>query len=50
MNLGIRVALPGMWGGQFGIAAGSPHVDATVRRAARTTRSSRCAGSTSTVG
>ena len=26
MNLGIRVALPGMWGGQFGIASGSPHL------------------------
>ena len=33
VNLGIRIALPGMWGGQFGIAAGSPHVDITVRRA-----------------
>ena len=39
----------GMWGGQFGIAADSPHVDATVRRA-WSTRPWRCAGSTSTVG
>ena len=33
VNLGIRIALPGMWGGQFGIDAGSPHVDAAVRQA-----------------
>ena len=33
VNLGIRVALAGMWGGQFGIAADSSHVDATVRDA-----------------
>ena len=33
VNVGIRVALRGMWGGQFGIAAGSEQVDATVRRA-----------------
>lgn len=33
VNLGIRVALPGMWGGQFGISSGSPDVAAVVRAA-----------------
>jgi diaminopimelate decarboxylase len=33
VNLGIRINLPGMWGGQFGIASGSPQVVDTVRRA-----------------
>jgi diaminopimelate decarboxylase len=33
VNLGIRVALPGMWGGQFGLASGSVHVVAAVRAA-----------------
>jgi diaminopimelate decarboxylase len=32
-NLGIRVNLPGMWGGQFGISSGSPQAVETVRRA-----------------
>jgi diaminopimelate decarboxylase len=33
VNLGIRVALPDMWGGQFGIASGSPHLVSAVRQA-----------------
>ena len=33
VNLGLRVALPGMWGGQFGIASGSSDVVAAVRAA-----------------
>ena len=32
-RLGLRVALPGMWGGQFGIPSTSPLVDEVVRRA-----------------
>lgn len=32
-NVGIRVSLPGMWGGQFGVASWSPQVDEAVRRA-----------------
>jgi diaminopimelate decarboxylase len=31
VNLGIRVALPGMWGGQFGIASGSEQLAAAVQ-------------------
>jgi len=34
VNLGVRVALPGMWSGQFGIAADSPLVTSAVQRAA----------------
>jgi diaminopimelate decarboxylase len=33
VNLGIRISLPGTWGGQFGIAAGSSKVVDTVRSA-----------------
>ncbi len=33
VSLGIRVALPGMWGGQFGIASGSDQLAAAVRTA-----------------
>jgi diaminopimelate decarboxylase len=33
VRLGIRVALPGMWGGQFGIASGSDRLAAAVRTA-----------------
>jgi len=32
-NVGIRVALASTWAGQFGIAAGSPQLDETVRAA-----------------
>lgn len=33
VRLGVRVSLPGMWGGQFGIASESPRLDDLVRRA-----------------
>ncbi len=31
VNLGIRVSVPGSWGGQFGIASDSPSLTATIR-------------------
>jgi diaminopimelate decarboxylase len=33
VNLGLRINLPDMWGGQFGIASDSPQVVDTVQRA-----------------
>ena len=33
VNLGVRINLPGMWGGQFGIGSDAPQVVDTVRRA-----------------
>jgi diaminopimelate decarboxylase len=33
VRLGVRINLPGMWGGQFGISAASPQAVDTVRRA-----------------
>ena len=33
VNLGVRINLPGMWGGQFGIGSDSPQVVDTLRRA-----------------
>lgn len=33
VRLGLRVSLPGMWGGQFGIASESPMIDDLVQRA-----------------
>jgi len=35
VNLGIRVNLPGTWGGQFGIAASSPQLVDAIERARR---------------
>jgi diaminopimelate decarboxylase len=38
VRLGLRVSLPGMWGGQFGIASDSGLIDDVVRRALRDPR------------
>lgn len=38
VRLGLRVSLPGMWGGQFGIASESPMIDDLVHRAMRDPR------------
>jgi diaminopimelate decarboxylase len=35
-RVGIRISMPYMWGGQFGLAAASPQVDETVRMALAT--------------